>query len=338
MSATSELAPTDSLPHERIWSLAQAVVPSRALHLIAELGVADHLAPDESATADELAARCDIDARALDRVLALLCAHGIFERVGTHYRHNDASSLLTNDHPRSMRAFGRLNSLPVAWQSITALDQALRTGQPGVTTIDPAGFFAYLDKHPAEAEVFELAMTQKARADIADVLAAYDFSPFRTIADIGGGRGHLLEAVVHATPHARGILFDLPDVIEMVALESDRVAKAAGDFFYDALPTADLYVLMEIIHDWPDHEAGAILDAVRRAGEPGATVLIVEHVAPASGVDLVSQTLDVLMLAVTGGRERTPAELERLLERAGFQRSRVVRTTGPITIVEAVAI
>jgi len=330
-------AEAQTRPHELVWTLSMAVVASRALHLVAELGVADYL-ENEPATANELAQRCGLDTDALDRVLGLLAAHGIFEQDDGRYRHNSASSLLRSDDPRSMRAFARLNSLPVAWQSITALDHAVRTGRPGVTTVDPSGFFAYLGKHPDEAEVFELAMAQKARADIADVLAAYDFSPYRTIADIGGGHGHLLDAVVHANPQVRGILFDLPQVIDMATPSSDRITTAAGDFFYDALPAADLYVLMEIAHDWPDREAAAILGAVRRAAEPGGTILIVEHLAPETGVDVVSQTLDVLMLAVTGGRERTPTELGALLTDAGFQPSRVIRTSGPCSVVEAVAI
>lgn len=337
MSVTTE-APRTAAPHQVIWSLAEAAVPSRALHLVAELGVADQLPPGGTATGTELASRCGVDGRSLDRVLALLSAHGIFDRDGGQYRHNAASSLLRSDHPASMRAFARLNSLPVAWQSITALDHAVRSGRPGVMTLDPGGFYAYLGTHPDEAQVFGQAMAQKARQDIADLLAAYDFSPYRTVADIGGGQGHLLEAVVAATPGLRGVLFDLPEVISEVTPRSERVTTAAGDFFYDALPSADLYVVMEIIHDWPDREAEAILSAVRRAAEPGASVLIVEHVAVETGVDMVSQTLDVLMLAVTGGLERTPAEFASLLGRAGFQPSRVVRTDGPISAVEAVAV
>ena len=340
MSTTTTPSPTTTrqpAPHEVVWALEQAVVPSRALQVVAELGIADHLG-DEPTSTDELAASCSVNADALRRVLQLLSAHGLFEVDGSRVAHTDASRLLRTDHPASMRTFARLNGLPVVWNAIGALDHALRTGATGVELAEPGGFFAYLDAHPDQARVFGEAMAAKARADIADVLAAYDFGPFATIADIGGGLGHLLRAVLDSAPAAHGVLFDLPDVIAAADITSDRIHTQAGDFFADALPPADAYLLMEIIHDWPDEEATEILRAIRRAAQPGATVLVIEHTAPDEGADIVSHTLDVLMLAVTGGRERTAGQLGTLLGSAGFRPSAVVATAGPTRIVEGVAI
>jgi C-methyltransferase len=323
-------------PNELVWALSEAVVASRALHLVAELGVADHLG-DEPATATALAERCDLDTDALDRVLRLLCAQGIFRLEGSRYTHTDASRLLRSDHPMSMRDFARLNSLPVVWGALAALDRSARTGTPGAQAMHPDGFFVYLSEHPEEAEIFGHAMAAKARADIADILAAFDFSRFRTIADIGGGRGHLLQAVLESAPHAQGVLFDLPEVIHTFEIHSERITTRAGDFFVDPLPEADAYLLMEVIHDWADPEASAIVGAIRRACKSGATVLILEHIAPETGVDPVSQTLDVLMLAVTGGRERTATQLGHLLEKNGFRQIGVTTTAGAIAIVEGIA-
>ena len=323
-------------PHELVWALSEAVVPSRALHLVAELGVADHLGR-ESATASELAGRCGLDADGLDRVLRLLCVHGIFRFDGSSFAHNDASRLLRSDHPMSMRDFARLNSLPVVWGALADLDRSARTGAPGALAMHPDGFFAYLSEHPEEAEVFGHAMAAKARADIADILAAFDFSRFRTIADIGGGRGHLLRAVLESAPHAQGVLFDLPEVIRTLEIPGERITTRAGDFFVDPLPDAEAYLLMEVIHDWAQPEASAVVAAVRRACRPGACVLILEHLAPETGIDPVSQTLDVLMLAVTGGRERTSTQLGHLLEANGFQPTAVTPTAGAISIVEGIA-
>jgi hypothetical protein len=334
--AAAEPTARSAAPHEAVWGLAQAVVASKALHVVAELGVADHL-DAQPMTAAELAGGCGVDSDGLDRVLRLLCAHGIFQLDGSAYAHNEASRLLRRDHPQSMRDFARLNGLPVAWAAIGALDHSVRTGTPGVQRLHPDGFFAYLRDHPDEAEVFGHAMAAKAGADIADVLGAYDFERFGTIADIGGGRGHLLQAILETAPAARGVLFDLPQVIESLDFSASRIRTQSGDFFVDALPDADAYLLMEVIHDWADPEAFAILAAVRRACQRGATVLILEHIAPESRVDPFSQTLDVMMLAVTGGRERTGAQLGRLLEANGFRPTRVTSTAGPIAIVEAVA-
>lgn len=338
MSATVTDAAIGTPPHVQVWNLAQAVVPSRALQVIAELGVADHLEPTGRAPAALLASRCGANAVALERTLRLLCAYGIFQSDTGEFRHSAASVLLRSDHPQSMRAFAQLNGLPVARRSIGALDHSVRTGRPGAERVDPRGFFGYLSDHPEEAETFGQAMADKARADIADLLDAVDFTPYHTVADIAGGQGHLLRAILNSAPRAAGLLFDLPEVIDALGAPSERVRMVAGDFFTDALPTADLYMLMEILHDWPDREAMAILAAIRRAAQPGATLLIIEHMPQDEGIDLVSQTLDVLMLAVTGGLERSPGQFADLLRGSGFQPSQVIRTAGAITAVKAIAV
>ena len=192
---------------------------------------------------------------------------------------------------------------------------------------------------PEESSIFNQAMADKSRSVIPAVLDAYDFSPFPVIADIGGGRGHLLRVILERTPAASGVLFDLPHVIrEAPAHESARLRLQPGDFFADALPTADAYLLMEVIHDWNDEDSARILAAVRRAAPSHARLLIVEAiVSEASGPDF-SKVLDVIMLAVTGGRERTPSEYKALLSRAGFRLERVITTPSQYSIIEAAVI
>jgi C-methyltransferase len=323
-------------PHETIWSLTNAVVASSALHTVAEIGVADHIG-DEPVSVKQLAAECAVDPDALDRVLRLLTAHGVFAPQTDGYGHTDSSRLLRSDHPMSMRAFSRMMGLPVFQASFDRLDHSVRTGSPAIELVDGRGLWPYLLEHPQEREIFGQAMTAKAAADTAAVLGAYHFGRFDTIADIGGGRGHLLRAVLDTVPAAEGILFDLPDVIATLEIDRDRLTARSGDFFVDPLPTADAYILMEVIHDWPDAEASAILSAVRRAASPGARVLIIENVLGDAASDPRGHTLDVIMLAVTGGRERTVAQFAGLLERAGFAHSTVIDTGGPLRIVEAVA-
>lgn len=324
-------------PHETIWGLATATVASRTLHVVAELGVADQI-ESEPVLVKELAARCNADEGALDRALMLLASHGVFERVGDAYGHTEASRLLCSDHPKSMRAFPRMIGMKSFAASFGHLEHSVRTGEPAFALVAPDGLFAYLQQHEDEARIFDASMTAKAAADIAAVLAAYDFTPFSTIADIGGGRGHLLHAVLEAAPHSRGILFDLPAVVDTIGGSQERFAVQAGDFFVDPLPTADAYILMEVIHDWNDGQAAAILSAVRRAATPGARVLIIEAVADEELLDPVTRTLDVIMLAIMGGRERTSAELDRLLAGAGFGVIGTVPTPSPLKIVEASAV
>jgi C-methyltransferase len=321
-------------PHEIVWALSNAEFAARCLHVVADLGVAD-LIEDEPVSVDVLAEACEVDADALERVLRLLTSHGVFDRRPDGYGHTPSSRLLRDDHPMSMRPFAQMMGLPLVRGSVTELGQSVRTGRPGLETLEPKGIWAYLQEHPGEAQVFGRAMTAKAGAEVAAVRAAYDFTRFGTIADIGGGRGHLLRAVLDAAPSAEGVLFDLPAVIQTLDVEHPRMAATAGDFFVDALPRADAYLLMEVLHDWSDQECVTILGAIRRAAPDHATLLVIESLIPEGVADPRAYTLDVIMLAVTGGRERTANQLSALFDRAGFRLDKVIDTTSPMRIVEA---
>ena len=325
------------LPHETVWAITNSLVSSRCLQVIAEHGVADHI-DGTSVAVDELARRCGTQPEALDRLLRLLAAQGIFCLRDGGWAHTEASRFLRSDHPASMRPFVRMIGLPVFWSSFGALDHSLTTGAPALETIESNGLWGYLQAHPEEAQVFEQAMTAKAHADVAALLDAYDFRPFPVIADIGGGRGHLLRAILDAVPTARGILFDLPAVIASLEPSPPSLTYRSGDFFVDALPRADAYILMEVLHDWADPEATAVLRAIRSAASPGATALIVEGILPDEGHDARVHTLDVVMLSITGGKERSARQLGDLLHDAGFRLTTVAETSGPMRIVEAIAV
>jgi hypothetical protein len=322
-------------PAQMLWGMINSNLLARCVQVVAQYGVADALA-DRPLTAAELAARTGMNADALGRMLRLLTAHGVFTQEENLYRHTPASELLRADHPHSMRSFAMMMNLPVFLKSFAGLTQTAITGKP---VMDFAGFMEYFAAHPEESSIFNQAMADKSRIIIPAVLDAYDFSPFPVIADIGGGRGHLLRSILEQTPAASGILFDLPHVIrEAAAHESARLRLQPGDFFADTLPTADAYLLMEVIHDWNDEDAGRILAAVRRAAPAHARLLIVEAVvSEAPGPDF-SKVLDIIMLAVTGGRERTPSEYEALLARAGFRLERTMTTPSQYSIIEAAVV
>ena len=322
-------------PAQMLWGMINSNVLARCVQVVAEYGVADALA-DRPMTAAELATQTGMNADALRRMLRLLAAHEMFTQEGDLYRHSPVSELLRTDHPHSMRSFARMMNLPVFLKSFAGLTEAAKTGKP---VMDFSGFMEYFAAHPEESSIFNQAMADKSRSVIPAVLDAYDFSRFPVIADIGGGRGHLLRGILEQTPAASGVLFDLPHVIsEAAAPESARLRLQPGDFFADALPTADAYLLMEVIHDWDDEDSARILAAVRRAAPSHARLLIVEAiVSEASGPDF-SKVLDVIMLAVTGGRERTPSEYEALLSRAGFRLERVITTPSQYSIIEAAVI
>ncbi len=323
---------------ETLRDVSSAFWLSRCLHVVADLGVADVLG-DTPETLESLAAAVDADTRALGRVLRLLAAHGIFDdRGGGRFAHTPTSRLLRDDHPKSARPFVRMLGLAVIWRSFGNLEHSVRTGEPGLEEIEPGGIFEYWNEHPAEARIFQAAMTAKAGGDVAGVTAAYDFSRFDTIADIGGGRGHLLRAVLDTAPNANGVLFDLPTVVADVAVDPpERFRLEAGDFFLDALPACDAYMLMDVLHDWSDDEVEVILANLRRAAPAGAVVLVIEHIIGEDPGPDWGKMLDINMLANTGGRERTRGEYEELFRAAGFHLQRVI-PTGAAAIVEAVAV
>ncbi len=184
--------------------------------------------------------------------------------------------------------------------------------------------------------MFNAAMVAKAHGQVAGIMATYDFSGFGLIGDIGGGSGRLLRAILDAEPGATGVLFDLPHVIEDAAgLASERLTLRAGDFFRDALPSCGAYLLMEIIHDWGDEESVAILRAVRSAAPPHAKLLLIETIIPNDRGPDWSKTLDIHMLTLLGGKQRTRQEYEALLDQSGFHLEREIDTGAGISILEA---
>lgn len=337
IAAGDRPAPMDVPAHALLWHLATGAVVSRCLHVVAELGVADALEA-HGADVDALADELDVDADALGRVLRVLAAHDVFDVELPAVRHTEASLLLRSDHPMSMGPFVHMMGLPMCWEPVSRLAETVRTGRAGVFALDPDGLFPYLSRYPDQRDVFDRAMTAKSLADISCVLEAYDFGAHRAVTDVGGGRGHLLQAIADRHPDVEAALVELPEVIARVAAErttTDRVQMVAADFFTEDLPAANVYVLMEIIHDWDDADAVRILSNIRRSAPDDAIVLLIETVlGDRSGPD-PAKTLDIVMLTVTGGRERTPAEYARVLETAGLELVSVIPTSGAVQIVEA---
>lgn len=323
-------------PHDVLRRMTTGWVLTRALQVVADLSVADALG-EAPATAASLAATTGSHPEALERVLRLLAGEGVFAVDGAGMAsHTPASRLLRADHPQSLKPFVRMMGLPFIRAASEHFNHSVRTGQPATNVFAPAGMFPYLGKHPDEARVFGEAMTAKGHAQVAGVLAAYDFSGLDVIGDIGGGRGHLIAAILERAPHARGVLFDQAHVTaEVAGLASERLALVSGDFFTDTLPSCDAYVLMEVIHDWADEEAEAILRAVRAAAPPHAVLLLVEDIVPDAPGPHWAGMVDIVMLTVTGGLQRTAREYGALLARCGFRMERVVETPTGISIVEA---
>lgn len=319
---------------------------SRALHVAAHLGLADQLAAGPR-SADELAAATGTHAPSLKRVLRLLASTTgiVAEQEDGRFALESLGELLREDVPGSMRAMVMLftgNRLHDSWRD---LESCVRTGEPAFRRTNPdADPFTQMASDPEAAAIFDKAMATFAPLTAAAVAAAYDFSGYGTIADVGGGNGALLSGILTANAHLRGLLFDQPHVVERArpALDAagigDRITVAGGSFF-DAVPSgADAYMLKHVIHDWNDADAARILRNVRAVTPATGKLLIVEGVYP----DRVDRSLesrgaaanDVNMLVATGGRQRSRSEFEALFAASGFRLARVVPTMAPVCVIE----
>jgi hypothetical protein len=324
-------------PPKVIQDLAVAYWASRCLHVVAELGIADVLG-DEPQTAQSLAQASGTHPQSLHRVLRALCNHGIFVHDGETFAHNAASRVLRSDAPGSMRSLTRMMGLKVHWDAYRELDTGLRTGQPAVSAVVTGGLFGYLQEHPEAGRLFDEAMAGKSFAQVRPIIEAYDFSGFRSIGDIGGGLGHMLNGVLERAPQARGVLFDLPQVIEKARRGANpRIDYIGGDFFKDPIPPCDAYLLMTVLHDWSDEESVAILKNIRANAPRNAKLLILEGMVQPDARDHFLLDLDIEMLVMTTGRERTRKEWDAVIGGAGLRMARVIAAGPWSSIIEVEA-
>lgn len=332
-------AAADMPPEIQMLRLASGHVAAQAVYTFAVLGVADIL--DEGVkTLGELAERSNADPSALRRLLRFLATVDVVTEV-------DASSYSLTALGRTLRSRPssavRDNTLvmgsPCYWSSVGGLLRNVQTGGTACEHLHGITFFEYLAAHPREAAAFDAAMDSASRSAVAAIVAAYDFSGARQIVDVGGGRGALLQAVLAKNPAARGVLFDSQAVIEQAVLgaaAAQRVQKVPGSFFADVPSGGDVYVLRRILHDWSDEKASEILRRCRAAMPAGSKLLVIELAAPGGGHARNDWAgLDLLVMVLMGGRERTEQELAQLLAAAGFHTTRVVATSSPYWIVEA---
>jgi hypothetical protein len=328
-------------PEAVLTQMAFGALLTQALYVAARLGVADLLASGPRPVA-ELAAETGAHERSLYRVLRSLAGAGVFEEVGPKtFGLTPLAEPLRSDAPASVR--NGLIFMGEGWHFNVWSNMlySVRTGRPAWGHTHGAEVFEYFAANPEQAEIFNGAMTDMSVQTAPVVVEAYDFSGFRTLADIAGGHGYLLAQILKANPNLSGVLFDVAPVVEGAAalLEREgvagRVERVAGDFF-QGVPRADAYIMKHIIHDWDDERASLILRNINAAMDEQARVLIVEVVVPEGNGPHYSKVLDLEMLVSPGGVERTAEEYAALLASAGLKLSRIVPTRSPFSIVEAV--
>lgn len=303
-------------------------VETQLLYVAAALGLAD-LLHDEPRGVDELARAMGADRDALRRVLRGPTNSGIVdEGEDGRFALTELGEPLRADAPGSLRALVLLTGAQ-EYRAWGELPYTTRTGQTAFERAYGELFFARLDHDPAIGAHFDAFMDRVSARIAAALPAAYDFSPFRSVVDVGGGRGTLLAALLAAYPRLHGTLFDRAAVLSDVpqalvtAGVTARCQVVAGDFFQAVPAGGDLYILSQVLHDWNDARAARILSNCRRAMGAAGTLLIVERIMPGRVVlpePIV--TSDLHMLALTGGRERTEEEYHALLTASGFALTR----------------
>jgi hypothetical protein len=316
---------------------------AQGITVAADLRIADALA-DKPLGLDELARRVECDPDALGRLLRALIGRGIFKQLRDgRYDLTPLAQTLRWDAPDSMAALACFIGSPQDREHWSHLVDAIRTGQSVIPRLRGIEGFEWFASEPELSEVFNQAMTNFSEMAVDPVTAAYDFSGYGTIVDVAGGHGRLLAGILAAAPTAKGVLFDLPQVVAGAGPllrkhnVADRVRVVEGSFFDSVPEGCDLYVMKNIIHDWPDDRAQQILKTVRGAARNGATLLLVECVIPPHDREFFAKWMDLEMLVVNTGRERTGEKYQNLLQQSGFHMTRVVPTASAFSIVEAKA-
>jgi len=333
-------------PAAGLSQLLRGSLVTQLIHVAATLGVADSLS-DGPKSSHELAASLRVDPEALHRVLRALASLGIFEETDRgRFALTAMAQPLRSDVPGSLRGSAMLYGERWWWQACGELLHSVRTGQPAFDHVHGKALFAYLDDAADAAATFNDHQTSMTQQDAAAVVSAYDFRDCAKVVDVGGGHGALTAAILQACPWTSAVLFDQPAVIEGAQHRlraegiADRCTYIAGDFFVSLPEGGDAYVLKDIVHDWDDDRAIAILRNCRRAiaHTPVVTarVLLVEKVIPPGNAPFPGKLTDITMLLVTGGRERTEKEYEALLTGAGLDLTRIVATSSPASVIEAV--
>jgi hypothetical protein len=342
---TAAAAPTGKPLPAQMLDLITGYWTSQMVFVVARLGVADHLKKGAKPVA-ELAAAVGADAQRLHRVLRALAASGLFVEKGAgRFALTELGSTLRSDVPFSMRNFALMMVDDYNWKSWEKLHDGIV--QP-ITPLDGAlgcKVFEYLQAHPDKMRVFAESMSSISGAECPAIAAGYDFGRIEHLVDIGGSQGHLLAAVLRAHAGVKGTLFDMPPVVEQAkqapflqAKElAGRIDFVGGDFFAGVPQGADGYVMKYILHDWNDELCVQILTRCRQAMAKGGRVLVVDNVVPAGNDPHWGKQLDINMLVLTGGRERTVADFKQLFDRAGLRLKKVHPTACPLSVVEAVA-
>jgi ubiquinone/menaquinone biosynthesis C-methylase UbiE len=327
-------------PDRQITQMLSGYWIAQALHVAAKLRLADHV-QSEPRTANELAQECGAQPQALYRLLRALASVGCFAEDAAHRFGLTPLAECLLDRPGSQYALALMMG-EEHYAAYGRLLDSIRTGKPAFDLAFGKPVFDFLSEHPEQARTFDAAMTGVHGPETQAMLEAYDFGGISTLVDIGGGNGSTITAVLKAHHNLKGMLYDLPGVIgrarEAVTAAglAGRCSLVAGSFFESVPAGGDAYMMRHIIHDWDDEKSLTILRHVRRVIPPTGKLLVVESVIQPGNEPDLAKLLDLTMLVIPGGLERTEEQYRTLVAQAGFRLQRIVRTASPVCVIEGV--
>ncbi|QRN96637.1 methyltransferase [Archangium violaceum] len=337
-----KLEQQETSPQGAMLQMITAFWLPQAIHTAAKWRVPDFL-KDGPKTAAELARDTQTHEDALRRLLRTLSSVGVFaETEDGRFELTPLSQTLRSDVPDSLRGYLMLVDSEWFWRGWAQLPHAVKTGQPGFEQAHGQPFFEYLSRHAEHGAVFNTAMTSFSAMSGTEVVPErYDFSKVKTVVDVAGGQGSFLVHVLNAHPHLRGVLFELPPVIEeaRATLEKSGVADRCtwlGGSFFESVPTGhDLYMMKMIIHDWADDQAVRILKSCRQAMRDDSKLLLIEQLLPERRLSGLQMFIDLTMMTMFGSKERTAKEFQALFAQAGLELTRTIELVNGFAIIEA---
>lgn len=332
---------TEAPPHVKVLEILFGAWASSAVSALAKLGVPDHLDSGPKTVA-ELAAATGSKEDLLYRLMRATASVGILsEGPDGKFSQTPMSAVLRKDGRPRLRHIAMFNSDEWHVRGWGKLDETVRTGERKVEEICGMPMFEFFPKNPEIGATFHHAMTDMSTLEAQPVADAYDFSGIGTLMDVAGGHGLLLATVLARYPGMKGIVYEMPSVVDSAAggptePVKDRVTFVKGNMFESVPAGADAYMMKYIIHDWPDDVCIGILKRCRAGVNPGGKLLVVDAVVPLGGEFHMSKMMDLEMMLFPGGKERTEAEFRALFAASGWKVTRIVPTVTHLSIVEGV--
>lgn len=338
------MQPQNTVPDpERMFQMIAGFWLSCAIYVAAKLSIPDLLAKNPK-TATQLAAETNTHAPSLYRLLRTLASVDIFsENDQGEFELTPFGSLLRDDMPGSLRPVAIMN-LEHHYSAWGNLLQAVKTGEPAFDNLHRMSIWEYYEAHPEGGANFNRSMAGITQGILRSVLPAYDFTQFPLIVDVGGGNGALLCAILKTAVNSKGIVYDFEGYTKDQASKlikennlTERCSFEPGDFFKSVPAGASAYLMKSVLHDWDDEHSRRILDNLQKAMPAGSKLLIIDRVIPEDNLPHPGKFMDLNMLVMTGGRERTATEWKKLVEQSGLKLSRIISTDSPMSsIVEVV--